>query len=135
MSSSETETALLGAELVDQYGGLAPFVRNVGVGGVVFALIQQVITLIESTGTVLLAPFRALGRGLAGLVDGTLGTGVDVVAAGGETTITSLTTGLAAYLGPLAFPVSVAIAMSAVYVFVRLVSEISFSPTIFVGND
>lgn len=133
-AQSPEDIVTSGADLVERYGGLTPFVRQVGVGGVLYALILQVADLIGSIGTVLLSPFRALGRGLAELVGGTLGTGVDIVAAGGEQTIFSLTEGLAAFLGPLAFPASVAIVMSAVYVFVRLVAEIEFSPFVFVGR-
>lgn len=133
MSGSSSESIVTsGADLVGQYGGLSGFVRQVGVGGILYALILQVVDLISSVGTVLLAPFRALGSGLAELVGGTIGTGVDVISAGGSQTIVSLTEGLARWLGPLAFPASVAIVMIAVYIFVRLVGEIEFSPLIFV---
>lgn len=133
-AQSPEDIVTSGADLVERYGGLTPFVRQVGVGGILYALTLQIADLVGSIGTVLLSPFRALGRGLSELVGGTLGTGVDVIAAGGEQTIFSLTNGLAAYLGPLAFPASVAIVMSAVYVFVRIIAEIEFSPFVFVGR-
>lgn len=134
MSASAESIVTSGADLVERYGGLQPFIRQVGVGGVLYALVLQVVDLIGSVGVVLLAPFRALGRGLADLVGGTIGTGVDVIAAGGSQTITSLTEGLAVWLGPLSFPAAVGIVMLAVYIFVRAVGEVDFSPFTFIGR-
>lgn len=120
--------------LVDESGGLGPFVRQFGVGGVLYALVLQSIELITSAGTVLLAPFRALGEGLADLVGGTIGTGVDVIAAGGAQSIESITEGLAQFAGPLAFPLAVAVVMLSVFVFIRAVANLEFSPLVFVRS-
>jgi hypothetical protein len=134
MSSAE-ETVRSGAEAVRDAGGLQPFIREFGVGGIVFAMIVQITELISSLGTVLLSPFRALGTGLSDLIGGTIGVGVDVIGAGGETTIDSVTQGLAQWLGPLAFPAMVGVTMLAVYVFIRAVMYLEFSPLIFVGRS
>ena len=134
MSSSPEEIANDAADAVDDAGGLSNFFREFGVGGISFALIITIIDAITSAGSLILEPFGALADGVSGLVDGTLGVGVDIIGAGGDTAIDSFTTGLAAILGPFAFPVSVGIVMLTVYIFIQGVIRIEFSPRVFISN-
>ena len=123
-----------GADLVQQSGGITPFIRDYGIGGILFAIFINVIGIIDAAGELLLAPFRALAGGLSALVGGTLGAALDVVAEGSSQTIDALGTGATELIGPFAFPLSVAIAMLAVYAFVFFVARLEFSPFIFIRN-
>lgn len=131
---SARELSQEAAGLVDDSGGLAPFIRDYGIGGVLYAIFLALISTIDAAGELVLAPFRALADGLANLVSGTIGQGVEVISAGGDTAIVSLTDGAAALLGPFAFPFSVAITMLAVFVFVNLIGRIEFSPLVFLRS-
>lgn len=132
MSASGSDQAQEAAELVDEYGGLNDFVRQFGVGGILFAMFTQVIELINVSGELFLAPWRALAGGLADFVAGTLGQGIDIVAAGGETAVGAFASGSTALLGPFAFPFAVIIVMLALFAFVRGISNIELSPLIFI---
>lgn len=132
--STGQEQAETAAELVDEYGGLRGFVENFGIGGILFAFFTQTIEAINATGELLLAPFRALAGGLAELVAGTFGRGDDIIGAGASTAVRSIESGLTALLGPFAFPFAVLIVMIAIWVFVRGISNIEFSPLVFIRN-
>ena len=135
MSASDPEEiANTAAGYIDSEGGLAPFLERYGVGGISFAVILAFIDGIGAAGDLLLAPWRALADGLAELVDGTLGVGIDIIVAGGETSTESFTDGLTAILGPFAFPAAVGITLLAVYVFIQGVVRIEFSPRVFISN-
>ena len=132
MSSSAKDTALEAGYLVDRYGGLIPFVRKVGFGGIFYALIIVVIDAITSAGEVLMAPWRALGRGLSRLVEGTIGGSVTMIEASLMTGVRSFEYGLSSMLGPFAFPVAVAAVMLGIYVFMIGIDRIGFSPLAFI---
>jgi len=123
-----------GAQLVQESGGLTAFIRDYGIGGILFAIFINVIGIIDSAGDLLLAPFRALAAGLVALVDGTLGSAVDVIVAGSEQTVEALGQGATELIGPFAFPLAVAIAMLGVFAFVFFVARLEFSPFIFLRN-
>ena len=128
---SGSEQAEEAAELVEEYGGLRDFTRQFGIGGILFAVFTQAIELINVSGELFLAPWRALAEGLAEFVGGTLGQGVDIIAAGGATAIAAFESGSTALLGPFAFPFAVAITMLGLFAFVRGIGAIEFSPLIF----
>jgi hypothetical protein len=133
MSARDPEdTATRASQLIDQEGGLSDFLQNVGVGGISFAIILSVIDAIDAAGELLLAPWRALAGGIVDLVGGTLGSAVDIVEAGGSTAVDSFVNGLAAILGPFAFPASVLIVMIAIYLFVQAALRIELSPRVFI---
>lgn len=122
------------ARLISDAGGLTPFIRDYGFGGILYAIFLAIIGTIDAAGDVILAPFQALAGGLAGLVDGTLGEAVNVLGAGADSAIASFETGATALLGPFAFPFAVAIAMLGVFVFIEFARRLEFSPLIFVRN-
>ena len=132
MSTSGRDDAREAANLVDEYGGLRPFVERFGVGGILFAIFVNTIDAINAMGELILAPFRATAAGIVSLIDSTVGNSLDIIAAGASTAINSIESGLTAILGPLAFPFAVLIVMIAVAIFLESVDRISFSPTLFV---
>lgn len=135
MSARDPEdTATRASQLIDQEGGLTNFLENVGVGGISFALILSAIDAIDAAGELLLAPWRALAEGIVSLVGGTLGSAVDIVDAGGSTAVGSFTDGLAAILGPFAFPAAVLIVMLSVYLFIQAALNIELSPRVFLSD-
>lgn len=135
MSTTEGERqATRAAELVDEYGGLRPFVQQFGVGGIIFAFVVNIIDAINATGELLLAPFRALATGLSVLIEDTFGVSLDIIAAGGATAVRSIETGLAAILGPFAFPFAVLVVMIAIWIFIRAAQNIEFSPLVFIRS-
>jgi hypothetical protein len=135
MSARDPEdTATRASQLIDQEGGLSNFLQNVGVGGISFALILSAIDAIDAAGELLLAPWRALAEGIVSLVGGTLGSAVDIVDAGGSTAVDSFTDGLAAILGPFAFPAAVLIVMVSVYLFIQAALNIELSPRVFLSD-
>lgn len=131
---SSRDLAQEAAGLVDESGGLTPFIRDFGLGGILYALFLAIIGAIDAAGELILAPFRALADGLADLVSGTIGNMLDVIGAGAGTALVSFESGAATLLGPFAFPFSVAIAMLAMYVFVQFIRRIEFSPLIFLRS-
>jgi len=131
MADSIAEDA---AQLISDSGSLSNFIRDYGLGGILYAIFLAVIGAIDAAGELILAPFRALAEGLAGLVDGTIGEAVNVLSAGASAAIASFETGTTALLGPFAFPFAVGIAMLGVFVFIAFIRRIEFSPLIFVRN-
>lgn len=134
MSSNAQQIAEDAADAVTDSGGLADFIREYGIGGVSYALILGIISAVTAAGDLLLAPWRALAGGVEGLVEGTLGVGVDIIGAGGDTAIESIESGLTALLGPFAFPFAVAIVLLTVYIFIQGVIRIELSPRVFISN-
>lgn len=119
--------------LIDREGGLIPFFRNVGVGGVAMATIAQTIGMITGVGGVIMKPLEAFGDGIAGLVDATFGTVVvGIIEAGGNTAIASFATGTWSLLGPAAAPAAVVTAMVTIWLFMEFVDRIGFSPLAFI---
>lgn len=134
MSDSARSISREAAELVTEAGSLTNFIRDYGVSGILYALFLAIIGTIEAAGDVILAPFQALAGGLADLVDGTLGSTIDVIRAGTTQAIESFGSGATELLGPFGFPFAVAVAMTSVFVFVWFVSRIEFSPLVFIRN-
>lgn len=134
MGHSATHITTKASELIEREGGLVPFIRNVGLGGIAYAFILQVIEGISSVGSLLLGPPRALGRGLIMLVDITIGGLGDVFGAGTETTVRSFTEGTASLLGPLAQPASVGVAMLSLGVFIWSINNLRITPLSFLQN-
>ena len=132
----ESATALIdkATTLIRREGGLSLFIRNVGFGGVFYAMIVQIITIIRGSGLVIFGPIRALGRGTILLIDVTFGGLGEVFGAGTEATVRSFSTGLAQYLGILAQPVSVGVAMLSLFIFIRLINRIGISPLSIITN-
>lgn len=118
----------------DSAGSLQQFVEEVGVAGILYALFLQIIGMIGAAGDTIMAPWRALATGLQDLVATVFGAPLSIIGAGATTTSTSYTAGLAAWLGPLAFPAAIASFMLGVYVFMWFIGRIGFSPLQFVRN-
>ena len=134
MSSSPEQITDTASSLIQREGGLVPFIRNVGFGGISYALILQIIEVITSGGMVLFGPIRALGRGIIMLVDGTFGALLLVLDAGTAATVASFVDGTARLLGPLAQPASVGIMMLTLGVFLFSVNRLEISPLAFVQS-
>lgn len=122
------------SNLIEREGGFVPFVRNAGLGGIAMAIFVEIINGIQSVGTVLLGPPRALGRGLILLVDETIFGLVDVFGAGTETTVRSFTSGTASLLGPFAQPASIGVVMISLAIFVWVINRQNITPLSFVRS-
>lgn len=134
MSAGPREITESASDLIEEEGGLGAFIRNVGVGGIAYAFILQIIEGINSAGELLLGPPRALGRGLISLVDLTIGGLGDVFGAGTATTVRSFTEGTAAILGPLAQPASIGVVMLTLAIFLYGINNLRISPLSFLQN-
>jgi hypothetical protein len=134
MGHNPTHIMEKAADLIDESGGFSAFVQDYGIGGVVFAIFAQIITGIESAGTILLGPPRALGEGLIALVETTIGGMLSVLDAGTATTVESFLSGSAALLGPLAQPASVGVIMITLAVFIYGVNRLELSPLSFLQS-
>lgn len=133
-SSSPEATINTAIRLIEREGGLIPFIRNAGIGGVSYAIITQIIAAIRNGGSVLLGPPRAIGRGVVSLIDLTFGGLGDVFGAGTETTVRSFADGTAALLGPLAQPASVGVVMLSLAIFLYAINRLSISPLSAIQN-
>lgn len=136
MSTSPSPTKIIesASSLVRREGGLVPFVRNVGFGGVSYAIILQLIEIITTGGAVMFGPVRALGRGVVLLVDGTFMNLLRTFDAGTAATVESFLTGTASLLGPFAQPVSIGVVMLTLFVFMWALNRMSISPIAFLVN-
>lgn len=134
MASSPEEIATGASSLIDAEGGFVPFIQNVGLGGIAYATILETIGGIQSFGTVLLGPVRALGHGLILLVDTTIGGMLDVFDAGTRTTVQSFLDGTASLLGPLAQPAAVGTMMITLAVFMYAINRLEISPLSFLQS-
>lgn len=108
--------------------GLANFVKSYGIGGIFLALTYTIINAIQQFGGAITAPFRALGRGLGRLVEGSLFTSVDIVGASGDQTAYALTEGAWSFFGPLTFAVGTFSVMVALYVLVEGLRKLELRP-------
>lgn len=108
--------------------GLAGFVKSYGLGGIFLALTYAIINAITQFGATITAPFRALGRGLARLVEGTLFTSVDIVGASGTQTAYAITEGAWSFFGPLTFAVGVFAVMAGLYVLIEGIRRLELRP-------
>jgi len=59
MAESIAEEA---ARLISDAGGLTPFIRDYGFGGILYAIFLAIIGTIDAAGDVILAPFQALAQ-------------------------------------------------------------------------
>lgn len=134
MSPSPTQITTTVSSLIAKEGGIIAFVQNVGMGGIYYALVLEIIAGIQSAGGLLLGPPRALGRGMIALIDATLGGMVDVFGAGTATTIYSFRDGTASLLGPLAQPASVGVIMITLFVFIWAINRMGITPWAFVRD-
>lgn len=114
--------------------GFSNYLRNVGIGGVFQAFVEQIITVIMTAGGVMFRPLTAFGAGLEGLVDATFGNMADLIDAGFETAIGSFLEGTAQWLGISAPIFAVIVAMLTVGAFMFFVSRIGLNPWAFVTN-
>lgn len=128
------ETALTASALIEREGGLIPFVRNVGFGGIAFALIKQVIEAVDGAGEVLIGIPKALGLGMILLIDEFFALSGDLLGAGTETSIRSITSGLASQLGILAQPVTVGIVILSIAIVIWGLNRVSISPLTAIQN-
>jgi len=137
MSASDDEslrTALTASSLIDREGGLIPFIRNVGFGGISFAIILQIIDAIQGAGTVVIGIPRAIGLGMIYLIEVFFRTSGSVLGAGAERTIRSFATGLASLLGPLGQPAAVGIVMISIGLLIWGLNRVSISPLTAIQN-
>lgn len=93
--------------------------RDAGLGTVFLAIVYALSEAILSLGETIMAPFRALGRGLSTIIENTFIDGSNVIGAGAQRAAESFTEGAAAALGPFAFPVAVGVTILALAVFAR----------------
>lgn len=135
MATSDASTVASSASrLIDREGGIVPFIQNVGFGGVMYAIILEIITGIQAVGTLISGPIRALGIGTIALVRLFLEGMGDVFGAGTQETVLFFTDGLGQLLGPLGQPFGVGIMMTSLFIFVFAAQRIPWSPWIFIQD-
>lgn len=135
MSTSGAEqNASLATKYIEQEGGWSGFIQNVILGGLAWQGYANVNEGIDSVGTVVVGPVRALGQGMIDLVESTIGGIVSVLDAGTQTTVYSFTDGVAAALGPLAQPTSVGVGMLSIGVFMWSLNRLEISPLSFLTS-
>ncbi|WP_336331127.1 hypothetical protein [Haloarcula sp. CGMCC 1.2071] len=132
MAPDATTITTTASDLIQREGGFVSFIRNVGVGGVSYAIILQLIEGINSAGSLLLGPPRTLGQGLILLIETTIGGLVKTFGAGTGTTVESFANGTGALLGPLAQPASLGVAMITIAIFIFGINRLGITPLSFV---
>ena len=108
--------------------GVVSYTRAVIFGGAATAGSYTLVEVIRGIPDTFLAPVRAFSGGIATFIGGTLGAPIQITDAGAATSAQSFTEGTAALLGPLAFPVAVAVGLVGVYLFLLFLRRISISP-------
>jgi len=108
--------------------GFGGFMKNSVLGGIILAGTFQIIGLIQSAGSTIMAPFRAFGEGIATFIEATFGGPPMILDAGAATAIDSIRRGLVAELGIFAYPVSMVAVMLTLYVFAEGLERIDLSP-------
>lgn len=98
--------------------GFQSWVRDAGIGTIIGSVVYAFSDAVLSIGAVFMAPFRAVASGLSQAIEGTFGSAVDVVDAGGDAAAQSFLSGVAGLLGPAAFPVAVASVVAGVLVLI-----------------
>lgn len=121
-------------KLIEREGGFAAFVQNVGLGGVTFALILEIIGAIQTGGSLLLAGPRALATGIRELIESTIGGSLLILDAGAQNAATSMLEGVARLLGVGTWPLAIAVVMVGMFTFMWFVNRIDFSPLSFIQN-
>jgi len=129
MSSTITE----GAEAVQDAGGLIPYFREYGVGGIVWAFLLGISSTVTSAFALITTPFDATASGLSDVIgatfaDAIIGSGVGVA-------INAFENGLTNMLGPFAFPAAVFIVMLGVMVLMWFAATIAFAPYTFLSGE
>lgn len=134
MSANPEEISNTVTGLIEQEGGWTAFVQNVVLGGIVYQVYAQILEGISSFGDVLFAAPRALGLGLAALVEQIfVGLG-SVFGAGTEASVRSFADGTASLLGPLAQPAAVGTILLSLAVFVYGINRLDISPVSFIRS-
>lgn len=128
MAHTPRHIALTASALVQREGGVIPFFRDVGIGGIAWALILQIIELWDGFGEVLVGVPKAFGLGVILLIEVFFEGSGQVLGAGAESAARSFGSGLVSLLGPLAQPVSVGTVMLSVFIFIWALNEIELNP-------
>jgi hypothetical protein len=88
----------------------------------------QIIEIVQTGGSTLLAPVRAIGMGLADLFGTIVGGPVALIDASIQTGVRSFQEGTAAILGPAAFPFAIFVVMAGLWVFGEAIQRVDLSP-------
>jgi hypothetical protein len=89
------------------------------IGTIALAITVSITSGILALGETIMAPFRAIGRGLGRVLEGTFFAGTDVIEAGSENAVRSLLEGTASLLGPATFPIAVLTVVVGIAILVR----------------
>ena len=134
MSASAEDIANTASGFIEEEGGWSGFIQNTILGGIVFQIYAQVVEGISSFGDVLLAPPRALGLGLAQVVEVVFEGLGSVFGAGTEASVRSFADGTAALLGPLAQPAATGTILATLAIFIWGINRLDISPFSFIRS-
>ena len=134
MSASAEDIANTASGFIEEEGGWSGFIQNTILGGIVFQVYAQVVEGISSFGDVLLAPPRALGLGLAQVVEVVFEGLGEVFVAGTEASVRSFADGTAALLGPLAQPAAKGTILATLAIFIWGINRLDISPFSFIRS-
>ena len=128
MSSDEAREIVSDGQegVADQ--GVVGFTRGVLIGGPVMAGAITIVEILVGIPQTFLAPVQAFASGLSSFISGTLLAPTTITEAGAAASAASFVSGTGALLGPLAFPVAVAVSAIGVFVFLMFLRRISISP-------
>lgn len=107
------ELATSGIQEADSF---ADWLRNANLGTIIMSITVAISGAILALGQTILGPFQAVGSGLSRVLEGTFFAATDIIEAGSAATVASLLDGVAQWLGPAAFPVSVLSVVAAIYI-------------------
>lgn len=113
---------------IDRQGSFAKFMQNSVIGGLILGATIQILELMDSAGSTIMAPIRAIGMGLADLFGTIVGGPTDLIDASIQTGIRSFQEGTAAILGPFAFPFAIFVVMAGLWVFGEALERVDLSP-------
>jgi hypothetical protein len=113
---------------INREGSFATWLQNSVLGGIILGVTIQIIEIVQTGGSTLLAPVRAIGMGLADLFGTIVGGPVALIDASIQTGVRSFQEGTAAILGPAAFPFAIFVVMAGLWVFGEAIQRVDLSP-------
>lgn len=116
------------AEQIDEAPSFSTWVRNSVVGGVFLAIGYGIINIINATADMIMRPLEAAGAGIGRFIEATFGQSVVIIEVGGLRAERSFLDGVAAALGPAAFPAAVLTVILTLWIFAWGWERIGFSP-------
>lgn len=128
MSSDPERIVSDAATQIEEAPSFSEWIRNSVVGGMLLAAAYGVINIIGATADMIMRPLEAAGAGIARFLSATFGQSVQIIEVGGLRAERSFIDGIAASLGPAAFPLAIATVVIALWIFTWGWQRVGLSP-------